>query len=186
MTRRTIPAAVLALALGLLAACGVPLDDAPRAITQTTLAPATDTPTTVAGSDAQEVSVYFLRGDRLERQGYPVAGEPTLRQALEYVLGPLAEGSDAELHTAVPPGTTLRNVEVTDGTATIDLTAEINDVSGQTQKEAFAQIVFTTLSFEGVQQVRFLIDGDVVDAPTDDGNLAVVAAENYDKPLNPR
>lgn len=178
--------AALALGAAALAACGVPIDESPRAITQTTIAPVDQTPTTVANSDAQEVSVYFLHGDRLERQGYPVAGEPTLRAALDFVLAAPAEGSDPELRTAVPPGTTLRSVEVTDGTATIDLTNEINDVSGPAQKEAFAQIVFTTLSFEGVEQVRFLIDGDVVDAPTDDGNLAVVSAANYDKPLNPR
>ena len=70
--------------------------------------------------------------------------------------------------------------------ATIDLTSEINDVTGPAQKEAFAQIVFTALAFEEVQQVRFLIDNEVIDAPTDDGNLALISAENYDAPLNPR
>jgi hypothetical protein len=31
-----------------------------------------------------------------------------------------------------------------------------------------------------------LIDGEPIDAPTDDGNLAKVDADNYDPPLNPR
>lgn len=188
-SRRPVLAAAAALvvaAAAALAACGVPLDDQPRAITQTTPSTVPATPTTAASTDAQEVSVYFLRGERLERVGFPVTGEPTLRKALDFVLSPLGPKADADLHTAVPPGTKLNDVEVTDGVATIDLTSEINDVKDQTQKEAFAQIVFTTLSFEGAKEVRFLVDGDPVDAPTDDGNLPTVSADNYDKPLNPR
>lgn len=180
-----VGALVIAGAVGLVA-CGVPLDDQPRAITQTTPATVAATPTTAASTDAQEVSVYFLRGERLERVGYPVTGEPTLRKALDFVLSPLDKDADPALHTAIPPGTQLNNVEVTDGVATIDLTSEINDVKDQTQKQAFAQIVFTTLSFEGAKEVRFLVDGDPVDAPTDDGNLPTVTADDYDKPLNPR
>lgn len=181
--RSTLLAAAISIAV---ASCGVPLDDAPRPITQTTLAPTDTAPTTIVTPGAQEVSVYFLNGERLERQGYPVEGEPTIRQALEYVLAAPPDGTEETLHTSVPPGTELRSVEVTDGVATIDLTSEINDVTGPAQKEAFAQIVFTALAFEEVQQVRFLIDNEVIDAPTDDGNLALISAENYDAPLNPR
>ena len=186
MTRWTVAASIAGLlALGT-AGCGIPLDESPQAITQTTLRPTDTTPTTAAASDAAEVSVYFLRGDRLERRGYPVEGEPTLVQALGFVLAAPAGDATSELGTAVPPGTTLLGVEVTDGVATIDLSSEIDDVSGPTQKQAFAQIVFTALSFGDVQQVRFLVDGEVIDAPTDDGNLDLVSADNYDRPLNPR
>lgn len=187
--RRSAPVALGALAtaalVALLAACGVPIDDEPRAITQTTIPPAADTPTTAPEETGQEVSVYFLRGDQLERQDLRVEGDPTLAQAISLVLGPPAE-DDAELESSVPPGTALRSVEVAGSTATIDLTSEINDVTGLPQKEAFAQIVFTTLAFPDVESVRFLVDGEAIDAPTDDGNLALVRAENYDKPLNPR
>ena len=175
-----------ALAFGALAGCGVPIDHSPRAITQTPAADTGDTPTTIASTGAQEVSVYFLNGDRLERQGYPVDGDPTIDQALEFVLAAPPTGSSTDLHTRVPPGTELRSVTVADGVATIDLSSGINDVSGPAQKQAFAQIVFTALSFDNVQSVRFLVDGEVIDAPTDDGNLAQISADNYDKPLNPR
>lgn len=185
MNRRFAFAAA-AIAGSVLVSCGVPIDRAPRPITQTTLSDADETPTTIASSGAPEVSVYFLNGDTLQRQGYPVDGDPTLSKALSFVLAAPAEGSGADIRTSVPPGTQVRSAEVTDGVATIDLTSSINDVTGPAQKEAFAQIVFTALAFDNVQSVRFLIDGKPIDAPTDDGNLAVVTADNYNPPLNPR
>lgn len=166
--------------------CGVPIDGQPRPITQTTIAPADTVPTTVAPTGSPEVSVYFLNGERLEAKEYPVEGEVTLGKALDFVLAAPADTGATDLQTAVPPGTELRGVEVADGLATIDLTGEIDDISGPAQKEAFAQIVFTALGFDEVQRVRFLIDGEGVDAPTDDGNLTVVTADDYNPPLNPR
>lgn len=176
-------AAALALAV---AGCGVPIDDSPRAISRTTAPPDTAVPTTISDGVTDQVSVYFLRDEDLERQSRDVAEDPTLGQAIGFVLAPLPEGSDPGLRTAVPTGTTLLDVTIAGRVATIDLTSEINDVTGQTQKEAFAQIVFTALAWEDVEQVRFQVDGEAIDAPTDDGNLAVVDADDYDPPLNPR
>lgn len=178
--------AVAALAVAGLAACGVPLDSQPRAITRTTVTANDVPPTTSASPGAQDVSVYFVRDDRLEEVRYPVSGDATLSAALRFALGSPAEGSPAGLTTAVPPGTRLRGVAVADGVASVDLSSEINDISGENQKQAFAQLVFTALSFRGVSAVRFLIQGKPVDAPTDHGNLAEVAADDYDPPLNPR
>lgn len=182
-TRRTL--LVAALAVAALAGCGVPIDGSPRPITRTTVANVPETPTTIASSGAPEVSVYFLRGDQLERQGYPVEGEATLGQAIDYVLAGPADGS-VDLHSSIPPKTEVRSIDLEDGIATIDLTGAINDVAGPTQKEAFAQLAFTALDFAGVRAIQFLVDGEAIDAPTDDGNLALVTADNFDEPLNPR
>ena len=187
--RRRIAGSVAGVGLdGLLglAGCGVPIDREPRPITQTTVAPAPTVPTTVAPTGAPTVDVYFLNVDRLQAVDYPVEGEATLGKALDFVLAGPPEGAADGLDTSVPPGTRLRGVVVKNGLATIDLTGEINDIGGPAQKEAFAQIVFTALGFEEVQRVRFFIDGEPVDAPTDDGNLAQIDADNYDPPLNPR
>ena len=178
-------AAAAALAsLAALPGCGVPIDREPRPINQTTVAPAATVPTTVAPTGAPSVSVYFLNDDRLQAEQYPVEGEITLGKALDFVLAAPPEGSD--LDSSVPPDTQLRGVVVEDGTATIDLTSQINDIGGPNQKEAFAQIVFTALGFDEVDEVQFQVDGESIDAPTDDGNLATVTADNYDPPLNPR
>ena len=188
--RRTVAGLALAFAAAALlsaAGCGVPIDQEPRPINQTTVVVTETVPTTISPTGGDLVSVYFLNGERLQAQEYPVEGEVTLGKALDYVLAAPPVDEPADLHTSVPPGTGLRGVTVDDdGLATIDLTGEINDIGGAVQKEAFAQIVFTALDFDEVQEVQFMIDGEPIDAPTDDGNLAVVSADNYDPPLNPR
>lgn len=187
MRRRTTIAAACALGVAIaVAGCGVPIDDEPRVIDRAAAPPSTETPTTIAGNGSPEVSVYFLRDGRLERQAYPSTDGASLAEAIRFVLEPPAEGSDAGLSTAVPPATVLRGVEVTQGVATIDLSSQMDDISSTAQKEAFAQIVFTALDFPEVTEVRFLIDGELIDAPTDDGNLALISEANYDEPLNPR
>ncbi|HWJ64286.1 MAG TPA: GerMN domain-containing protein [Acidimicrobiales bacterium] len=184
---RAAVAASLALVLAVLAGCGVPVDDAPRAISQTTVARTATVPTTIAPTGAPTVSVYFLNDGRLQAVEYPVEGEVTLGKALDYVLAAPPEEGGSGLRTSVPPGTKLRGAEVTeDGVATIDLSVEINDIGGTAQKEAFAQIVFTALGFDEVREVQFSIDGRPIDAPTDAGNLPRVSADDYQPPLNPR
>jgi len=181
-----LAAAASLTVLAVLVGCGVPLDDAPRAISKTTTATTDTVPVTISPTGAPAVAVYFLNGERLQAVEYPVEGEATLGQALSFVLSAPPDDGSADLRTSVPPGTRLRGVEVAGGLATIDLTGEIKDVSGSPQKEAFAQILFTALGFNEVQEVQFQIDGKPIDAPTDDGNLATVSADDYKPPLNPR
>lgn len=169
-----------------LAGCGVPVDDEPRAISQTTIRPSDTVPTTAAPSGAPTVSVYFLNDDRLQAVEYPVEGEVALGTALDYVLAAPPDGGENGLKTSVPPGTRLRGATVEGGVATIDLSGEINDIGGAAQKQAFAQIVFTALGFDEVQAIQFSVDGKPIDAPTDAGNLSQVSADDYGPPLNPR
>jgi spore germination protein GerM len=164
----------------------VPIDREPRPINQTTVAPAETVPTTVAPLGGPAVEVYYLNDDRLQAEEIPVEGDVSLGKALAFVLAAPPEDASSDLRTSVPPGTQLRGVVVEGGLATIDLSSEINDIGGPAQKEAFAQIVFTALGFDEVQRVRFSVEGEPVDAPTDDGNLAEVTADDYEPPLNPR
>ena len=68
---------------------------------------------------------------------------------------------------------------------TVDLSDEINVISGDNQKVALAQIVFTILAFSPYDSVSFRIDGTAIDTPTDGANRAVVRAKDYKFPLNP-
>ena len=81
--RPRLLAATVALALAaIVAGCGIPVDDSPRAISRTTAPPETAVPTTLSGTESEQVSVYFLRGESLERQTRDVDQEPTLGQAI--------------------------------------------------------------------------------------------------------
>jgi spore germination protein GerM len=183
MTKRLASVVLCLLAV---AACGVPIDKEPQAISRTTTT-TTVTPTTNPSPGAREVAVYFLQNDHLVAQSYPVTGRPTLAQAITFALQPPVKGAPASLRTAVPPDTRLLSAELssTGTVATIDLGQGISSVNGESQKQAFAQLVFTALAFGDVRQVQFAIDGKPVDAPTDGANKRRVSGADYDSPLHP-
>jgi hypothetical protein len=168
-----------ATTLTAVAGCGVPIDDGPRAISRTTVDPSVDdsrvTPTTSDRPGAVEVTAYFIGDQRLVGVAFPVDDEPGLRDALAFALGE----PPRQLTTALPSGTQILSAEVVDAVAVIDLTSEINDISGQSQKQAYAQLAFTAFTFADVVRVQFLVDGEPVDAPTDDGNKAVVTPDDF-------
>ena len=185
IARSTTAALTLAL-LGalLLAACGVPLDTAPRAINRTTTTlPSQTTVALSEESTAPKVRLYFLNDDRLAATSVAVEADPDLAKAIGLVL---STKPDAPFQTRIPPGTNLLGLRVEGSVATIDLSDAIEDISGPTQKEAYAQIVFTALEFTQITSVQFQVQGQQVDAPTDNSNLAVVTADDYAPPLNPR
>lgn len=175
-------AAVAAVAALLAAgACGVPLDDEPRAITRVTQ-PSATTPQTVVAPTGQALTVYYLDEGTLEPALYDVEEEPTLDDALRFLL---SSSPPEGLISRIAPDTTLRGVVRDGDLAIIDLSSDIA-VGGPNEKEAFAQLVFTATAIPGVERVSFAIAGEGVRAPTDNANLDVVTAEDYGPPLNPR
>lgn len=172
-------AGVVALSALVAAGCGVPIDEGPRAISRTTVDPSVDdsrvTPTTSDRPGAVEVTAYFIGDQRLVGVEFPVDEDPTLHDALAFTLGE----PPRELTTALPSGTQVLSAGVSDAVAVIDLTSAINDISGQSQKQAYAQLAFTAFTFADVVRVQFLVDGEAVDAPTDNGNKAVVTPADF-------
>lgn len=134
-----------------------------------TTAPATPAPTTAASSTTPattvDVRVYFLRDERLVVAHRDVAGPAVLRGALEALIaGPTDADREAGDTTTVPDGTALRGVNLADGEATVDLTAEFGTGGGSLSMTArVAQIVFTATQFPNVDRVTFWIDGEPVD-----------------------
>ncbi len=138
----------------------------------TTLAETTTTLPTVT----EEFPVYFFF------DGFPVEPGPYLAPIARSgsgeigdTLAALLEGvTDAEaemgLSSPIPEGTTLLGVEVADGTAAIDLSAEFESGGGSLSVLGrVAQVVYTATWFDGVDSVEFLIDGIAVDVLTGEG-----------------
>lgn len=172
-------AAVLASAAG----CGVPLDESPRVISRTTTTVAA-TSTTDAEGAVDQVQLFFV-----DEQGGLVGVERDV-QATATVEGAIATllrtKPSGPLDTRIPSETDLRGMAFPEASwVQIDLTSEMDDSHGETQKQAFAQLVFTALAFPQIDRVSFLIDGTAVAAPTDRGNLEVITKYDYDPPLNP-
>lgn len=170
--------ALCLLAVVILAACGVPDDDDPRLIADgeapLDLAPSTVT-TVEAGDDT--VAVFFINQDtrRLAAVARPVA-ELTPRAAIEQLLLGVTPDDPPELVSAIPPGTVLLDASVDESTLTLDLGTEvegggIQSVAGDQQLLAFAQLVQTATGQtpSGIRAVRFLVEGDPIDAATEAG-----------------
>ncbi|NNE11133.1 MAG: spore gernimation protein [Ilumatobacter sp.] len=110
------------------------------------------------------MKVYFLRDERLAISHRMVAAPAVLRGALDALFaGPTDVEAAAGLHTQIPDGTELRSVNLVDGTATIDVTSELERGGGSMSMLArLSEIVFTATQFDNVDEVVFWLDGEPV------------------------
>jgi spore germination protein GerM len=181
---RTALLAALLLVGTLLASCGIPTESSPRALndpnTTTTEAPA------VVGNAARAV-LYLSRGPADEELVDVVRGldsAPSPATVLEALLqAPNEAETERQLTTLIPADTTLVSAELDE--ATDLLTVEFSEeqwqsLSGDTATGAYAQVVLTVTRLDGVGSVQFVLDGEVIDAPTPEGSLKdVVTAADY-------
>ena len=175
VTLTALGGSVVLMLLGLVVGCGVPLDESPRAISRSTTPPEA-TPTTSGSPTADTVNVYFVDAEVLRPDAFPVNEAPTMETLLGFVL---TGKPTPPLVNLIPPGTLLLDATIEDNTVYIDLSDEINAISGQPQKHAYAQITLTALQYPGVTRVKFQVDGEPVRPPTDNGNIEVVTAEDF-------
>jgi len=162
--------AVLALALTGLVACGIPTDSEPR--------PLADGPTTTvevtASAPAQSPNQAFLYlshegelSEVLARVERKLEDPPSVESVLNALLAGLTgdelnEGYD----TLIPRDTRLVDASVDGTQATIELTADWNDIRGESALGAYAQVVLTATELDGIESVRFVSEGTPIPAPT--------------------
>lgn len=183
--------AALMVAIAVASGCGLAPEKRPRTISDRAItdlvSPAPKATTPSSGAAELQASLYFVRGERLEQVVVPAGGgQVTVERAITLLLNGPPRSAPKGLTSSIPPGTTLRKVTRTGSSLRIDLSAEIKSIGASTATAAYAQLVFTALDLPGVKSVRFAIEGDDIDAPTDDGSLHVIRARNYKSPLNPR
>lgn len=155
----------LLLAGLVLVGCGVSAQDRPEPIEATPTA-SRPLPTTPPGT--ARVQVYFLRDGRLEPATRLVADATVSTALAVLVAGPTREEAASGLRTAVTPQP-LRVVDRGPGTVAIGVTRDFTSVSGENQKLAVAQVVWTATGAEGAERVRFVLDGEPIEVPTDRG-----------------
>src|SRR6188474_1202003 len=126
MTRAAVVLAALGLA-ALAAGCDGAGDGDSSATTTTTAT----TPTTTSPG-ATSVAVYFLRDGKVApvRRRVP-ATTAVARAAMRALLaGPTEAERDAGLVSAIPEGTSLRDIALADGVATVDLDGRFDEGGG--------------------------------------------------------
>jgi spore germination protein GerM len=184
--RRLVGVIAGAVALVVLASCGVPTDAGPRDIDQ---GPAEVPQQDVAAANTETgPRVYFLitpegqQNDKLSAVTRAVAADPAA------VLDQLFKGVSTEeatrLRTAIPNDTRLVSPPQlrSDGTLTVNVSDAFFKSTGDLQIKAVAQIVFSTSGLPGVDRVKIEVDGQSYPWPRGDGTLAEETVTQYDYP----
>jgi spore germination protein GerM len=180
--RRRWIAVTLALA-ALAVGCGLSPDNEPHAIAPGNLPPGLldpnpGTSTTLTGSPATTaVPVFFLVrvGDetRLTEVEREVADASSAAARVGALLTqPTADETDAGITTAIPADLILLDEPILDEderTLTVNLSDELNRLEGAELTRAVAQIVYTATELDDVAQVRFLVEGEEIPVPDDEG-----------------
>lgn len=193
MSRRKVLAAVLAGAVAVCTACGVPTGGSTRTVDAENVpyallspppaaeptAPADPTPsipTTPAASTSTASPQVFLLADELL---VAVSVDTTLQAfgpeaMVRAALGQLSDGPDedqrrAGLASALGSDVDLRLVDLTDGTARVDVVLPSRDPAPDRLPLAVGQIVLTVTSVNGVDDVVLVQDGEEIEMPLPGG-----------------
>jgi spore germination protein GerM len=186
-------AAIAVVTLGLVG-CGIPTDDNPRAISSESLPDAAVDDTTEATASEPTVAapIYLVQSpddprlvdvNRRVPAGSPAAG-PDPAAVLETLLSatPNPREQANGITNLIPEDTRLASQPaLARGTLVVDLTNEIFNVEGEPQRAAFGQIVCTANALEGVNLVRFLVQGEPTGVQADSGAVdgPVSCADDY-------
>jgi hypothetical protein len=184
---------ILIIGVGLLAAaCGAApagsLGNAPPGAARPSTSASSSGPTTNPSSSeqptqpAREISlqVWFTRDGKLFSTARTIPATPGVgHAALDLMLtGPSAAESAAGLRSQIPPGTSLRGLTISSGTATVDLSSSFgSSASSSVMALRIAQTVYTLTQFPQVTGVRFELAGQGV---TSIGGVPVQAAQTRD------
>jgi spore germination protein GerM len=194
MTRARAALAAVLLLVGGAAACGIPADDTPRAISQEQVPDDLESEGDVA-DDGQTLlaDLYFTRFDdsrdnlvTVERE-VPTGGSsstPTPATVLEALLAGVQDDDPGaeDIVTKIPADTALvGQPDLVDGVLTVDLNSAISGVQGDGARLAYGQMVCTADALDEVRGVLFAIEGQPVQAPTGAGETsdAPLTCESY-------
>jgi hypothetical protein len=179
-------AAVVAVLAATVAGCGINTDDVPRDVApdqRALLAVDAADPSGSSGTSRIYLVTPSETGQqrRLRSVQRDVAArpEPLLGSLL---VGPSQAELDARLATSIPPGTQLLGARTAGDVLFIDVSAELNELSGDALVLAVAQIVHTASEIVGVQSVRLRVDGVDQAWPKGDGQTTEGPLRTYDFP----
>lgn len=199
----------LRLVTGLLAAvlvmagCGVPAEVAPSPIDPSSVpfglsdaAPSSETASPSPTTAVNAPTVYLVNATRPTTYLVPRSRSGELPAdtvgALQLVLLDLAQGPNSDdralgLTSAVPPGAVLTVAQLSNGTATIDLSGDFANPPVAEQPQFAGQIVLSATSVPGVDQVLLTSNGQQLQLPVADGSITglPLTATDYSSLLAP-
>ncbi|MBM0276854.1 GerMN domain-containing protein [Micromonospora tarensis] len=170
MNRRRLLAVGL---VALLSGCGIPTDDAPRAVQPPRGPFPTSAPVETAPAGPATETLCLVRDNRIVPVLRRVDRLPTIEDHLRHLLaGPTGAERDTDLTSALPGAVNAAGATVTGGQARVAVDEPGDDAGRSDEVLAFGQIVCTLTSRDDVTSVTFLRDGRPLGVPRADGSLS--------------
>ncbi len=173
----------------LAAACGIPLDTEPRILDASSIPPELMDPTTTTlppetSAQSRTLRVFFVNEDGVlssrEREfPTPVTLDEPLRSLF---AGPTDDETELGLTSALPAETEILGIDLSDDGLLVLNLAEgtLEQIEGELQRLAIAQLVFTATELFGVEWVWVQIENEPRALPTDEGDLETpVGRQHY-------
>ncbi|WP_176308791.1 GerMN domain-containing protein [Micromonospora sp. NBS 11-29] len=181
--------AVAALAVVLLAGCGVPVDDEPRLVQPPPGRSPTPAGTATVDPDGRVDEPFcFVRDEGLAVATRRVEGLPGVDAHLQHLLaGPDRAERSRGLATALPGTVAVAGATLGGTVATVDVRQAGEETGRNDEVLAFGQIVCSLTQRPDVDSVAFRRDGQPLEVPRADGSVSALplTAADY-RPLLPR
>jgi spore germination protein GerM len=182
---RRLPALVVVVVA--MTACAVAADEAPRDIEPNRLEGAVETEAIGANLRAAGTERIFLVVDlpglptRIEAVARDVGDDLGARTAA-LLAGPTADEFIDQFRSAIPAGLTVRSVRRVGPRVTVDVSNEVQALSGDSLVLALAQIVYTMSDINGVSSVDITVEGEPARWPTSTGQFQDAPLTVFDYP----
>ena len=180
-------------AAALVAACGISLDSEPRLLEAAEIPPELLAPTTSTIGSSTEMSrtflVYFVEEDgELVPRGRDLSLPATVDKLLKALfVGPSDSETELGLTSALPADTQILGTALS-APSVLELNlaeGTLEQIEGDFQRLAIAQIVFTVTELDIVDSLRVRIEGAPRTLPTDEGDLEVPVGRRHYMSLYP-
>ncbi len=179
MSRRPSPIATLVagvVALVAAAGCSAPVDSGPKTLRAASIpaalrSPSSTTSTSVPSGESEEVTVYYIQGDRLAPVKRLVSPPVTVEKVLQKLFaGPTTAEAVGGMRSAISPDTDILGAPIEARIATVNVSKNFAFGLPTDQIMAVAQVVFTAVEIPGVTGVLFAENGRRQEVPEGDGS----------------
>jgi spore germination protein GerM len=177
----------LALVVIVVASCSIDAETAPRNIAVRDRQDLSATFNQAAGAATGSGRIYLLSpeiiGQRRTLQSVARDVGDTPANALQALFeGPNTDELQALLRSAIPPGTRLLDVTQSGGELVVNVSSELQQLTGEALIDGVAQIVLTASEITGVTAVSIAVDGIPQQWPAASGELQSEPLTRYDFP----
>ena len=188
-SRRRIPSLVATTVLAaLLTSCSIDPEGSPRDIAVHDRGDLSSNLNQAAGAATGSGRIYLLspeilgqRSRTLQSVARDVGDTPSdaLRALFE---GPNADELQEKLRSAIPPGTRVLDVGLRGDELIVNISSELQQLTGEALIDGVAQVVLTASEITGVSSVSITIDGVPQQWPAGSGELQSAPLTRYDFP----